>query len=69
MTVADKWQAAAADTNWPTLIDDGKYEQSSNEASRLFRERVTQAQWARQAKAVREPLGAVHRECARQRNL
>jgi hypothetical protein len=52
-------QAVDAAKNWLALIDGGKYEQSWNEASKLFQERVTQAQWANQAKNAREPLGAV----------
>lgn len=52
-------QATDAATNWLALIDAGKYEQSWSEASKLFQEHVTQAQWATQAKAAREPLGAV----------
>jgi hypothetical protein len=64
MTVADQWQATAAATNWLALVDDGKYDQSWNEASKLFRERVTQAQWASEAKTVREPLGIVHSRAA-----
>ncbi|HEY2534243.1 MAG TPA: DUF4019 domain-containing protein [Xanthobacteraceae bacterium] len=52
-------QTADAAKNWLTLIDDGKYEQSWNEASKFFQEHVTQAQWARQAKAIRQPLGAI----------
>ena len=59
MIAPDQSQATAAATNWLALVDAGQYEQSWHEASGLFRERVTQAQWTSQAKAVREPLGIV----------
>jgi hypothetical protein len=45
--------------NWLALIDSSKYEQSWNEASKLFQEHVTKAQWAKQAKIAREPFGNV----------
>jgi hypothetical protein len=48
-----------ATKNWLALIDSSKYEQSWNEASKLFQEHVTQAQWANQTKVAREPFGAV----------
>jgi hypothetical protein len=64
MTVAYQWQATAAATNWLALVDNGKYEQSWNEASKLFRERVTRARWASEAKTVREPFGVVQSRAA-----
>jgi hypothetical protein len=51
--------AANAATNWLALIDAGRYEQSWQQAGKLFRERVRQTQWASEAKSAREPLGAV----------
>jgi hypothetical protein len=55
----DQGYITAAATNGLALVDDGNYEQSWNEASSLFRTRVTQARWASEAKAVRDPLGGV----------
>ena len=57
-------QVIDAARSWLRLIDDGKYDQSWNEASKLFRERVTQAQWATEVRAAREPLGAVESRAA-----
>ncbi len=59
MAAADQSQQVTdAARNWHTLIDTGKYAQSWDEASKLFRERVTEAQWVTEVKAAREPLGA-----------
>jgi Protein of unknown function (DUF4019) len=52
-------EATDAARSWLALIDAGRYDRSWNDASSLFREHVTQAQWAAEAKAAREPLGAV----------
>jgi hypothetical protein len=60
LTAADTSKAAAdAATNWLTLIDAGRYEQSWRQAGKLFRERVRQTQWASEAKSAREPLGSL----------
>jgi hypothetical protein len=57
-------QVTDAARNWLTLIDTGKYDQSWDEASKLFRERVAKAQWVTDVKAAREPLGAVESRMA-----
>jgi Protein of unknown function (DUF4019) len=44
---------------WLSLIDSGQYEQSWNDAGKLFQAHVTDAQWSGQVKAVRDSLGAV----------
>ncbi len=43
---------------WLTLVDDGNYAQSWNEAGSAFKKTAADA-WARQAAATRTPLGAV----------
>ena len=56
----DKTQAAVeASDAWLKIIDGGNYAQSWDEASTAFKAAVTQKDWERQAKAVRDPLGAV----------
>jgi hypothetical protein len=57
-------QVTDAARNWLTLIDTGKYDQSWDGASKLFRERVAEAQWVTEVKAAREPLGAVESRMA-----
>jgi hypothetical protein len=57
-------QVTDAARNWLTLVDAGTYDQSWDGASKLFRESVTQAQWATAVKAAREPLGAVESRTA-----
>ena len=44
---------------WLTLVDDGNYAQSWNEAGAAFKARAKADAWAKQAVALREPLGAV----------
>lgn len=56
----DKTQAAVdASDAWLKIIDGGNYAQSWDEASSAFKAAVTQKDWERQVKAVRDPLGAV----------
>jgi hypothetical protein len=59
MAADESKEAADAAANWLALIDAGHYGQSWQRAGKFFRERVTQAQWASQAKSAREPLGSL----------
>jgi len=55
---SDKEAAAvAAAEQWLAMTDKGNYAQSWKEAAELFRNAVTQAQWAQSLQAVRKPLG------------
>lgn len=44
---------------WLALIDSGKYAESWDEASQMFKGAVTKDQWASTVKGARVPLGAV----------
>jgi Protein of unknown function (DUF4019) len=44
---------------WLTLVDDANYAQSWNEAGGAFKKGVAADAWARQAAAMRDPLGAM----------
>lgn len=44
---------------WMRLMDDGKWEESWNDASPLFRSQLSAAQWATALQSARQPLGAV----------
>jgi hypothetical protein len=55
---AEEAAVAAADA-WLKLVDEGKYDESWAQTATLFRKAVTQADWAKQMKAFREPLGDV----------
>jgi hypothetical protein len=59
MAADESKEAADAATNWVALIDAGRYQQSWQQAGELFRERVTQTQWASEAKSAREPFGSL----------
>jgi hypothetical protein len=50
-------EALGAAETWLTLVDDGKYSESWETASDLFRSAVTQEQWERALNATRKPLG------------
>ncbi len=50
-------QAQAATTAWLVLTDSGKYGESWDDAATLFKAAVTQPDWERMIKAVRDPLG------------
>ncbi|MFO0581839.1 MAG: DUF4019 domain-containing protein [Anaeromyxobacter sp.] len=52
-------EAAKAAEAWLGLMDAGKYEQSWDEASALFRGKVTKERWVLQAQGVRGQLGKV----------
>lgn len=49
-------QAAQA---WLRFVDSGDYSQSWVEASSLFKAAVTEQDWVKKVKAVRQPLGAL----------
>jgi hypothetical protein len=54
--VAEK-AAIAASGAWLSLVDEGNYAESWNQASGLFKNAVTKEQWQSTVKAVRTPLG------------
>jgi hypothetical protein len=54
--VAEK-AAIAASSAWLSLVDEGNYVESWNQASALFRAAVPQEQWQQSLKAFRLPLG------------
>ena len=54
-TPEDAGRAAAS--LWLSLVDAGKYAQSWDEASSLFRNAVTKEQWEKTMHASRDPLG------------
>jgi hypothetical protein len=52
-------EATKAADRWLKLVDAGDYKQSWETASSLFRNAVTEDQWAKQVGSAREPLGAL----------
>ncbi len=56
--VAEKAAITAAGA-WLSLVDEGNYAESWNQASALFKAAVTKEQWQNTVKAVRVPLGKV----------
>ena len=52
-------EATKAADRWLKLVDHGDYKQSWMTASTIFKNAVTEAQWARQVGSVRKPLGAL----------
>ncbi len=52
-------QALKAAEEWLSLMDTGKYPESWEQASRLFRGAVKKEQWEQTAAGVRNPLGAL----------
>jgi hypothetical protein len=48
----------SADT-WLALVDSGKYADSWQEASQLFKAAVTREQWQNTLRATRDPLGKI----------
>jgi len=52
-------EATKAADRWLKLVDNGDYKQSWMTASTIFKNAVTEAQWARQVGSVRKPLGAL----------
>jgi hypothetical protein len=49
--------AVKASDAWLQLIDSGKYEQSWEEASLLFKNAIKKEDWVKQIKTIREPFG------------
>ncbi len=56
--VAEKG-AITASGAWLSLVDEGNYAESWNQAAGLFKNAVTKEQWQSTVKAVRTPLGKV----------
>jgi len=56
--VAEK-AAVTASGAWLSLVDEGNYAESWNQAAGLFKAAVTKEQWQNTVKAVRVPLGKV----------
>ncbi len=52
-------KATKAADSWLTLVDEGKYGESWQQASSIFRDAITKDAWARQVASARAPLGAV----------
>jgi hypothetical protein len=51
--------ASAAASEWLALVDEGRYGDSWQHASELFRVAVTKEQWESSLRSVRTPLGNV----------
>ena len=56
---SSKEEALEAAEKWLTLIDEGKYQESWEEAAPLFKSSVTSEQWEQTIRAVRKPIGRV----------
>ena len=52
-------QAQKGAESWLALVDSGKYAESWDEASTLFKGQVTKEKWVEMLKPVRDPLGKV----------
>jgi hypothetical protein len=50
-------RAQTAAGAWLPLVDEGQYEQSWDQAAKLFKGAVSREKWAEAAKGVRAPLG------------
>jgi hypothetical protein len=51
--------AIASAQKWLTLIDEGKYSESWNEAAGFFKMAVSKKDWLKSMEAFRKPLGAL----------
>ncbi len=51
--------AEAAASKWLELIDGGRYEESWDAASEMFKKAITKDDWKSAIEKVRQPLGAV----------
>jgi hypothetical protein len=51
--------AVSASASWLSLVDEGKYSESWDQAAGYFRNAVTKDQWVASLKAVRTPLGKI----------
>jgi hypothetical protein len=52
-------QAEETAKDWLSLVDEGKYAESWNEAATYFKDAVTKDGWMRSMQGVRQPLGKV----------
>jgi len=52
-------EATKAADQWLKLVDNGDYKQSWETASTIFKNAVTEDQWAQQVGSARKPLGAL----------
>ena len=52
-----KKAAVVAAEEWLTMVDDGKYVESWNEAAQYFKNTIKQEQWEQSLQAVRNSLG------------
>ena len=52
--------AVSAAEKWLTMVDEGKYGASWNEAAEYFKAAIKQDQWEKSLQAVREPLGKLN---------
>ncbi len=52
-------QAKKAAEAWLKLVDDGKYQESWDQASSFFKDHVTAGKWAEMVALARKPLGAI----------
>ncbi len=52
-------KAQASAKAWLAMTDSGKYAESWNGASTLFKTAITKADWEKAVRAVRSPLGAL----------
>jgi hypothetical protein len=59
MSAPAEEEAVTSAQKWLSVVDDQKYEESWNQASSMFRSKVTQEQWIAALKRSREPLGAL----------
>jgi len=55
--VVKEKNAIQAASNWLSLVDKGRYEQSWNQAANSFKGAVSQQQWQQAMQSVRKPLG------------
>lgn len=55
----EKKQALKSAESWLKLVDNGEYEKSWDDASKLFQGAISKADWEKTIKGVRPPLGIV----------
>ncbi|UCG79403.1 MAG: DUF4019 domain-containing protein [Nitrospirota bacterium] len=55
----DEKVAATEAKSWLGLVDDGRYLESWEQSSKLFKNAIGKEQWGRQLSAARNPLGKV----------
>jgi len=59
VALAECRKASVVAEKWLALLDEGKYAESWDESSELFRKNVTKIEWAATIKGIRTPLGKV----------